>query len=177
MLVFDSGRPGCLNKQMPAVHFTTRWQTCAVIESRCRRGFHEPSASVRAVIMTPHGTSAGWHTGCRCTHCRRAHSDTQRAFGRSRVQKRLPVELRQRLLDAIYAGERFRTTLRDLGLTPNQVWGLARTDSEWSTALEAALMASRRDDLQHGTTAAYVRGCVCIECRTYQSVRMGRKRG
>jgi hypothetical protein len=39
-------------------------------------------------------------------------------------------------------------------------------------------MASRRDDLQHGTTtAAYVRGCVCIECRTYQSVRMGRKRG
>jgi len=44
---------------------------------------------------------------------------------------------------------------------------------EWSAALEAALMASRRDDLQHGTTAAHVRGCVCID----QSVRMGRKRG
>src|SRR4051812_24185529 len=106
------------------------------------------------VSTARHGTSAGWHTGCRCTHCRRAHSDTQRAYGRARAQKRLPVELRQQLLDAIYAGEPFPTTLRDLGLTANRVWGLARTDTEWSTALEAALMASRRDDLQHGTTAA-----------------------
>src|SRR4051794_26025699 len=44
----------------------------------------------------------------RCIHCRRAHSDTQRAFGRARAQKRLPVELRQQLLDAIYAGQPFR---------------------------------------------------------------------
>jgi hypothetical protein len=105
------------------------------------RGFHEPPAKVRAVSIARHGTSAGWHTGCRCTDCRRAHSDTQRAFGRARSQKRLPVELRQQLLDAIHAGQPFRTTLRDLGLTPNQVWGLARTDTEWSAALEAALMA------------------------------------
>jgi hypothetical protein len=141
-----------------------------------RRGFHEPSASVRVVSTARHGISAGWHTGCRCTHCRRAHSDTQRAFGRARAQKRLPIELRQKLLDAIYAGQPFRTTLRDLGLTPNQVWGRARTDTEWSAALESALMASRRDDLQHGTTAAYVRGCVCRQCREYQRQRMTKNR-
>jgi hypothetical protein len=29
--------------------------------------------------------------------------------------------------------------------------------------LEAALTASRRADLRHGTTAAYVHGCVCSE--------------
>jgi hypothetical protein len=73
--------------------------------------------------------------------------------------------VRQRLLDAIYAGQPFRTILRDLGLTPNQVWGLTKTDDQWAGALETALTATRRDDLKHGTTGAYVRGCVCSECR------------
>ena len=120
-----------------------------------------------------HGTSGGWHSGCRCTQCRRAHSDTQRAFRRARAQARLPIELRQQLLDAIHAGRPFRTTLRDLGLTPNQVWGLARTDEEWSAALEAALTATRRTDLQHGTNAAYVHGCVAVSVGSTSSGEWG----
>ena len=91
-------------------------------------------------------------------------------------QQRLPVEVRQQLLDAIYGGQSFRTVLRDLGLTSNQVWRLTRTDREWSEKLEAALTATRRDDLEHGTNAAYVRGCVCSECREHQRMRMGRRR-
>jgi hypothetical protein len=83
---------------------------------------------------------------------------------------------RQRLLDGIYAGRPFRTVVRDLGLTPNQVWGLTKTDHDWATALEAALTAIRRDDLKHGTTAAYVAGCVCKECREHQRVRMSKNR-
>ena len=124
-----------------------------------------------------HGTSAGWHTGCRCTQCRRAHADDQRTRGRAWAQKRLPLEVRQQLVDAIYNGKPFRTVLRDLGLTSNQVWGLTRTDQEWSKTLEAALMATCRDDLQHGTNAAYVRGCVCWECRTHQRIRVARNQG
>jgi hypothetical protein len=49
---------------------------------------------------------------------------------------------------------------------------LTKTDDQWAGALEAALTASRRDNLKHGTTAAYVRGCVCSECREHQRIRM-----
>jgi len=115
-----------------------------------------PLPFVPMVSEAEHGTSPRWHAGCRCTQCRRAHSDTQRAWGRARAHKRLPLEVRQQLLDAIYAGQPFRTVLRDLDLTSNQVFGLTRTDDEWSTKLEAALTASRREDLEHGTDAAYI---------------------
>jgi hypothetical protein len=46
--------------------------------------------------------------------------------------------------------------LRDLGLTSNQIWGLTKTDTEWLAALDAALAATRRNDLRHGTNAAGV---------------------
>jgi hypothetical protein len=41
--------------------------------------------------------------------------------------------------------------------------------------LEAALMATRRDDFKHGTNAAYVAGCVYKECREHQRIRMARQ--
>jgi hypothetical protein len=66
--------------------------------------------------------------------------------------------------------------VRDLDLTSQQVWGLTKTDEEWATKLEDALAATRRDDLEHGTNAAYVHGCVCGECRTQQRNRMARSR-
>ena len=83
--------------------------------------------------------------------------------------------MRQQLLDAICTGKPFRLALRDLALTPNQVWGLTQTDEAWSAALEAALTATRRGDLRHGTNAAYVAGCVCKECREHQRIRMARQ--
>ena len=126
--------------------------------------------------QVPHGTLTRWLEGCGCDPCRLAMNAATKARGRARAQKRLPVELRQQLLDAIHAGQPFRTALRDLGLTSNQVWELAKTDDDWSAALEATLTATRRNDLQHGTSAAYVRGCVCRDCRAHQHIRMARHR-
>jgi hypothetical protein len=123
-----------------------------------------------------HGTMARWNSGCSCARCRQIQSDAARARGRRKAQERLPPEMRQQLLDAIYAGQPFRRVLRDLGLSPNQVWGLTKIDDEWSAALDAALTATRRKDLQHGTNAAYVAGCVCKDCREHQRVRMARSR-
>jgi hypothetical protein len=123
-----------------------------------------------------HGTQARWNNGCSCTECRRWHRDAERARGRAIAQKRLPADVRQGFLDAIYSGRPFRLVLRELGVTSNQVFGLAKTDEEWAEKLEAALTATRRDDLQHGTTPAYVHGCVCSECREWQRIRMTRNR-
>jgi hypothetical protein len=119
---------------------------------------------------------ARWNAGCSCAECRQLQSGEARARGRRKAQQRLPSDVRQQLLDAIYGGRPFRTVLRELDLTPNQVWGLTKTDEEWSTALEAALTATRRGDLEHGTNAAYVAGCVCIECREHQRIRMAKNR-
>jgi hypothetical protein len=124
-----------------------------------------------------HGTLTRWLEGCDCDRCREAQNDAARARFRRRAQERLPAELRKQLLDAIYNGKPFRTVLRELGLTSNQVWGLAKSDDDWSEKLEAALTASRRADVRHGTTAAYVHGCVCSECREHQRQRMAKNRG
>jgi hypothetical protein len=105
-----------------------------------------------------------------------AAPNAAKARFRRKAQKRLPAEVRQQLLDAIYSGQPFKTGLRDLGLTSNQIWGLTKTDEEWSDKLEAALTATRREDLRHGTNAAaYVAGCGCSECRTHQRNRMARR--
>jgi hypothetical protein len=74
---------------------------------------------------------------------------------------------------ASHSAQRFATS----ALTSTQVWGLAKTDQEWSEKLDTALTAARRDDLEHGTNAADKHGCVCQECRQHQSIRMGRNRG
>jgi hypothetical protein len=50
--------------------------------------------------------------------CRQAQNSGEELW-ESEAQNRLSVELRQQLLGAIDSGQPFRTTLRDLGLTPN----------------------------------------------------------
>jgi hypothetical protein len=131
-------------------------------------------ARVRARLG--HGTRARWKSSCRCSARRQAHADAERAGPRARAQARLPAKVRQRLLKGIYAGTPFRSVVREVGLTSQQVWGLTKTDQEWSAVLEAALTAAvRRDDLEHGSNAAYVNGCVCTDCREHQQRRMGRR--
>ena len=123
-----------------------------------------------------HGPSGGWRTAVPLQAVPAGAQRRAESIGRARAHKRLLVQLRQQLVNAIYAGQSFRSVLWDLNLTPNQVWGMARVDREWSAALEAALTAMRRDDLKHGTNAAYVAGCVCYECREHQRQRMVRNR-
>jgi hypothetical protein len=106
------------------------------------------------------------------SHTARHCAGQQAGEGASSARAELP----QHLLSAIYAGRAFRAVLRELRLTSNTVWGLAKTDAEWSAAVKAALTATRRGDLKHGANAPYVAGCACRECRKHQRVRMARRR-
>ena len=133
-------------------------------------------ASVPVVSEAPHGTPGAL--------ARRMSLQPMQAGARRHSESRRPgesAETAARQGAATVAGRGLcgpavRTVLLDLDLTPNQVWGLTQTDQEWSAALEAALTATGRDDLQHGTNAAYVAGCVCSECRGHQRLRMARNR-
>ncbi len=78
---------------------------------------HRPGSSAA------HSTMARWNSGCSCARCRQMQSDAARARGRRTAQERLPPEVRQRLLNAIYAGQPFRRVLGDLGLTPTRCGG------------------------------------------------------
>jgi hypothetical protein len=75
-----------------------------------------------------HGTLTRWLEGCDCDSCRLAMNAAARVRFRRKAQERLPAKVRQQLLEAIHSGQPFRAVLRDLGLTPNQVWGLTKTD-------------------------------------------------
>jgi hypothetical protein len=59
----------------------------------------------------------------------------------ARTQKAAPVDLRQQLLDAVYAGQAFHRVLRDLSLTSNQVWGLTIVAVGSSVAASAPLVS------------------------------------
>jgi hypothetical protein len=111
------------------------------------RDLNDPGRRLRGPGAA-HGSETRWTQGCSWDLCRKAKTDAVEAGDRRGVDKRLPVELPQQLLDAIYAGKPFRARVIHLGLTSNQVWGLTETDEHWTAALEAALMTSR-DDLKH----------------------------
>jgi hypothetical protein len=111
--------------------------------------------------QVPHGTLTRWLEGCDCDRCREAQNDAAKARFRRKAQERLPPDVRQELLDAIYGGQPFRTAIRDLGVTSNRVWGLTKTDQKWSEQLDAADgNPSRRSQawLQRG-----IRGWLCLQ--------------
>jgi hypothetical protein len=110
-------------------------------ETRDSAGCLGLSRYLRAVTNTCHGTSAAGRAGAVAPYAARRTATRRGRLGEL-GHRRLPVEVRQQLLDAIYSGEPFRTVIRKLNLTPNQIWGLAKTDERWSAELEAALTAT-----------------------------------
>jgi len=89
----------------------------ALQQLRQARAIAEPADQSQAA----HGSTAPWNAGCSCATCRGAHNDIARVRTRAKAAARLPVEIRQQLLDAMCDGKSFRLALRDLALTPNQV--------------------------------------------------------
>jgi hypothetical protein len=85
------------------------------------------------------------------------------------------MEVRRQLLKPLNAGQVQGDPARPRPDAKCGV-GLTKTDAEWAESLGGALEATRREDLEHGTNAAYVQGCVCSECRENQRIRMAKNR-
>jgi hypothetical protein len=84
----------------------------------------------------------------------------------------VPAADSRQWISLLESGTPFRQALTDLGITSNRVWGLARHDAEWSDALEAVLRSTRPPNLNHGSYSAYLKGCVCRECREANLLRI-----
>jgi len=134
----------------------------------------DPRAGRRRGVHSAHGTEARWVAGCNCDLCAAENRRNARDHVRAKAQARLPPETRAALLDALAAGKPFKQALAELELTHFRVWGLARHDPAWSTALDEVLMSTRRRDLIHGTPYAYFQWCVCPDSRAVQRKRLKR---
>jgi hypothetical protein len=132
-----------------------------------------PSSRARGANAA-HGIVVRYEEGCSCDRCRTAENDWARDRERAKADTRLPESTRQQLLAQLLAGHSFHAVLRDLGITANLVWGRARRDPDWAADLDAVLLATRQEELEHGTNAAYVQGCVCPDCRAHQLRRMAK---
>jgi hypothetical protein len=107
------------------------------------------AAEPRPWPQAPHGTRARWSHGCGCPQwpasAKRHWTGIRASEGTGPAPGGGAAAAPGRRLRR----QPFRTILRDLGLTPNQVWGLTKTDEQWTSALETALTAARRDDGDH----------------------------
>jgi hypothetical protein len=72
------------------------------------------------------------------------------------------------LLQGARTGHRFADTTKRLGITTQKVASAITRDPALRLELDAALMAGRDPEVEHGRRLAYRRGCWCPECRRAQ---------
>ena len=132
--------------------------------------------ALTGVRQRSHGSNAGWHSGCHCaplqSSARRRPAGSRTSPGADATPRRSAPAAPRRDLQRPAVPDGAPRTRPDL----QPGGGLTKTDQDWAVALETALTATRRDDIKHGTTAAYIRGCVCSECREHQRRRMAKNR-
>ncbi|MEV6219881.1 hypothetical protein [Nocardia sp. NPDC051833] len=112
-----------------------------------------------------HGVS-GWRRGCRCVLCAAEKARTDRIRRRRATRRLVGRYQRTRITDAISAGAHPVEAAAAVGLTWNQVLGLARLDRRWASRLDKALLTGRNPDIAHGSYYSYQKHrCRCPECR------------
>jgi DNA-binding CsgD family transcriptional regulator len=106
-----------------------------------------------------------WRKGARDATARKAHNADDRRRRRAAVRARFaPVE--KDLLKALASGTSLTDAVQAAGLPVQALFQRARWDKPWSDRLDAALMAGRDRQINHGTAWAYKHHrCRCPECR------------
>ena len=118
-----------------------------------------------------HGTVARWRFGCTCADCRDAHREDWNG-SRSRASAAAREEFwagrLELLLAALSSGVSYREAITAAGVSPTQIAIRRRDSAAFGERLDAALMAGRNPDVDHGTYRGYkAAGCRCPDCREY----------
>jgi predicted transcriptional regulator len=90
---------------------------------------------------------------------------------------RLAPALAAQLVERMRAGSTIAAAAAELGISDRTVHRAARDDPALAAAIKNASKARRRAQYQpHGTTASYLRGCRCAECREEHRARSVERR-
>ncbi|MFG2734351.1 hypothetical protein ACGFX7_05970 [Streptomyces harbinensis] len=112
------------------------------------------------------GTLLPAETHSRCDTCRELRRRPDWEHRREQATAAFPAAVRARLIARLTAGEHLAEVCQDLGITQQRVHGYRAYAPDWSEDLDAALLAGRDPELDHGTVGAYRHGrCRCPECR------------
>ena len=98
----------------------------------------------------PHGTRAGYRSGCRCLPCKAAHAAYHRGWYRSTTQGKLLLGARVSAVAVIRALEReglsWRMMARQIGLTRiRHHWVTRRTAARLKRLAEAHLLSEAKE--------------------------------
>jgi predicted transcriptional regulator len=90
---------------------------------------------------------------------------------------RLTAESAAQLIARVRAGATIAAAAAEIGISDRTVQRAARDDRALSAAIASASRARRRAQYQpHGTTASYLRGCRCAQCREEHRARSVERR-
>jgi hypothetical protein len=116
-------------------------------------------------VKAAHGSLSRVGAGCTCSDCLAASAASQRERERREAERQFPAEKRSALLELLRHGTRFMQASVEIGVSPKQIWGRARSDPAWGAQLQAAIDRARPTDTVHGRQSTYRQGCRCSECR------------
>jgi predicted transcriptional regulator len=90
---------------------------------------------------------------------------------------RLTAESAAQLVERVRAGATIAAAAAEIGISDRTVQRAARDDPALAAAIANASRARRRAQYQpHGTTASYLRGCRCPQCREEHRARSVERR-
>jgi hypothetical protein len=116
-------------------------------------------------VKAEHGSLSRAGAGCTCPPCRAASAALQRERERLEAGRQFQPEKRVALLELLSQGMRLMEAAAEIEVSPQQIWGRARSDPAWGAELQATIDRARPTDVGHGRQSAYRQGCRCSECR------------
>lgn len=94
-------------------------------------------------VKAEHGSLSRAGAGCTCRPCRAASATFQRERERLEAERQFQPEKRTALLELLSQGMRLMEAAAEIEVSPQQIWGRARSDPAWGAELQATIDRAR----------------------------------